>query len=209
MEFFYKPPNQGHAECKHLEENYMNCLLQKALDDKVKVNRCVMSNILWFHLECPRALQKFDDPLLFKKRFKEFFDETYYTKMSKEYNRPVANDFKGKGGVLYPEDIEKFDDFEELQKRHASSFPDEVEDPKAKPEIPAEFASSKLFSISDLNTRKVLEPKNTREFWNKLVQQDLEAVSENAEKRKKWLLGEEAPAEAAEDAGEGQDSNEE
>ena len=51
----------------------MNCLFQKALSDKVLVNRCVLDSVLWFHLECPRAAAKFDDALEFKKKFRDFF----------------------------------------------------------------------------------------------------------------------------------------
>ena len=60
-------------ECKALEENYMNCLLQKSLKDKVFVNRCVLDSVLWFHLECPRAASKFDDPVEFKRKYRDFF----------------------------------------------------------------------------------------------------------------------------------------
>ena len=63
MDLFYKPPQQRPDECAALEENYMNCLLQKAMRDRVFNNRCVMDSILWFHLECPKAAAKFDDPV--------------------------------------------------------------------------------------------------------------------------------------------------
>ena len=56
-----------------LEENYMNCLMQKALKDKITVNRCVLDSILWFHTECPRAASEFDDPVEFKRKFRNFF----------------------------------------------------------------------------------------------------------------------------------------
>ena len=73
MDMFYKPPMQRVSECKALEDNYMNCLFQKSLKDKVTVNRCVLDSVLWFHLECPRAASKFDDPVEFKKKFRDFF----------------------------------------------------------------------------------------------------------------------------------------
>ena len=75
MDIFYKPPMQRADECKALEENYMNCLMQKALKDKVLVNRCVLDSVLWFPLECPRAFGKFDDPVEFKKKFRDFFSQ--------------------------------------------------------------------------------------------------------------------------------------
>ena len=73
MDIFYKPPLQRKVECRALEDNYMNCLFQKALKDKVLVNRCVLDSVLWFHLECPQASCKFDDPIEFKKKFRDFF----------------------------------------------------------------------------------------------------------------------------------------
>ena len=73
MDTFYKPPMQRNSECKALEDNYMNCLFQKALKDNVMVNRCVLDSVLWFHVECPKASAKFDDPVEFKKKFRDFF----------------------------------------------------------------------------------------------------------------------------------------
>lgn len=73
MDFFYKPPVQRRDECKALEENYINCLLQKALKDRVFNNRCVKDSILWFHLECPKAADTFNDPDTFKLKFRDFF----------------------------------------------------------------------------------------------------------------------------------------
>ena len=73
MDQFYKPPLQRPDECATLEENYINCLLQKALKDKVQSNRCVLDSILWFHIECPRAAAQFDDKFEFKRKFREFF----------------------------------------------------------------------------------------------------------------------------------------
>ena len=54
MDLFYRPPLQRNDECEKLEENYMNCLYQKALNDKVYTNTCVLDSVLWFHLECPK-----------------------------------------------------------------------------------------------------------------------------------------------------------
>ena len=64
---------QRRVECAALEDNYMNCLFQKAMNDKVMVNRCVLDSILWFHLECPKAASAFDDPMQFKRKFRDFF----------------------------------------------------------------------------------------------------------------------------------------
>ena len=76
MDFFYKAPAQRPDECKVLEMNYMNCLLQKAMKDRVMNNRCVMDSILWFHMECPVAAQEFDNPTNFKLKFRDLFAST-------------------------------------------------------------------------------------------------------------------------------------
>ena len=73
MDQFYIPPKQRKDECDALEKNYMNCMLQKALKDKVFVNMCVLDSVLWFHLECPRAASRFDDPVEFKRKWRDFF----------------------------------------------------------------------------------------------------------------------------------------
>ena len=106
MDLFYKPPLQRADECSALEENYMNCLLQKSMRDKVLTNRCVMDSILWFHLECPKAAAKFDDPIEFKRKFRDFFAETrtaatQITSLSDDAKR-VRDEYNH---VSYPEDI--------------------------------------------------------------------------------------------------------
>ena len=106
MDLFYKPPLQRPDECSALEENYMNCLMQKAMRDRVLTNRCVMDSILWFHLECPKAVAKFDDPNEFKRKFRDFFAETRTaadnaTALTDE-SRRVRDEYNH---VSYPEDV--------------------------------------------------------------------------------------------------------
>jgi hypothetical protein len=36
--------------------------LQKALKDKIPVSTCDLEDVMWFHVECPDYLKKFDDP---------------------------------------------------------------------------------------------------------------------------------------------------
>ena len=73
MDIFYKPPESRNDECQALEENYMNCLLQKALKDRTNIDRCNLDSVLWFHLECPRSVAKFDDPMTFKSKVRDWF----------------------------------------------------------------------------------------------------------------------------------------
>ena len=115
MDFFYKPPMQRPDECEALEENYMNCMVQKALKDRVQNNRCVMDSILWFHLECPRHAQAFDDPSTFKLKFRDYFAhlkldaQVLYTepehlkKIRREYGSNVSPD-----DVRYRKEIGSF-----------------------------------------------------------------------------------------------------
>ena len=83
----------------------MNCMLQKALKDRVTINRCVMDSILWFHLECPREVAKFDNKFEFKRKWRDFFalQKSYNThvKSSEESDR-IDAEF---GHVQYPEDV--------------------------------------------------------------------------------------------------------
>ena len=121
VDIFYKPPIQDPNECNNLEENYMNCLMQKALKDKVVTNKCVLDSVLWFHLECPKAAAKFDDPIHFRAKWRKFLGQQKhaydllfnYTDEEKQIERDL-------GAHLYPEDIKEnkslrafVDDFKE------------------------------------------------------------------------------------------------
>ena len=104
MDFFYKPPVQRADECQELEKNYMTCLLQKALKDRVFNNRCNMDSILWYHLECPQSAAEFDEPDTFKLKFRDLFAAQkldreimeqpleHMERLRKEYNSNVGPD---------------------------------------------------------------------------------------------------------------------
>ena len=115
MDFFYKPPLQRFDECKTLEDNYMNCLLQKAFRDNVTSNRCNLDSVLWFHLECPRSVSQFDDPLQFKRKVRDFLDDQRVAldaiNKDKEANDRVHNSY---GHILYPEDVKEAKQFKEF-----------------------------------------------------------------------------------------------
>ena len=129
MDLFYKPPQQRHTECKALEENYMNCLFQKVLNDKVFVNRCVLDSILWFHVECPKAAGKFDDPVEFKRKFRDFFALNKSIVEASRYRSAEQKRIEEAYGyqVSYPEDLK----VNKRVKKFASEFqefsPDRVE----------------------------------------------------------------------------------
>ena len=51
----------------------MNCLVQKAMKDHVFTNKCVLDSVLWFHIECPKYVAKFDDEAQFRGKVRDFF----------------------------------------------------------------------------------------------------------------------------------------
>ncbi len=105
MDIFYKPPQQRKDECGALEENYMNCLMQKSLRDKVFTNRCVLDSVLWFHLECPRAVAKFDNPIHFKRKWRDFLSDAKNTvEMYNAYDDVDKQLEEESNFVAYPED---------------------------------------------------------------------------------------------------------
>ena len=125
MDLFYKPPLQRPDECMALEDNYMNCMMQKALRDNVLTNRCIMDSILWFHLECPKAASKFDDPNHFKLKFREFFAEQRtamenYSQMNEEHSRVKAEYDK----TFYPEDLRPKMQVKAFEEQFADHSPD-------------------------------------------------------------------------------------
>ncbi len=99
-----------------LEENYMNCMLQKALRDKVLTNRCVMDSILWFHLECPKAASKFDNPVEFKRKWRNFLADTKTSIEVVTYQTDTTKRMKEEYGfVRYPEDIKDHSELRQFQ----------------------------------------------------------------------------------------------
>lgn len=114
MDFFYKPNAARPDECRALEENYTNCLLQKSLKDRVMNNKCVMDSILWFHLECPKQAAAFDDPDTFKLKFRDFFAHTkadaeiIYTPDIVDKLRIEYNTNRGPDDITYKKEIGSF-----------------------------------------------------------------------------------------------------
>lgn len=136
MDLFYKPPLMRPDECRALEENYMNCLLQKTLKDKVMTNRCVLDSVLWFHLECPKEVAKFDDPVEFKRKWRNFFASTKAAAemlmVEDDEKKTLRNEY---GHIQYPEDVKEHINLRQFPNefKHLSptTFPkpiDELED---------------------------------------------------------------------------------
>ena len=81
--------------------------MQKSLKDKVFVNRCILDSVLWFPIECPRAFGKFDDPVEFKRKWRDFFaqNKSIMENLSHktESEKRLKKEFGHHRG--YPEDI--------------------------------------------------------------------------------------------------------
>jgi hypothetical protein len=111
MDLFYRPPLMRPDECKALEENYMNCMMQKAMRDKVPTNMCNLDSLLWFHLECPKHVDSFDNPTQFKAKWRDWFSEQKQTMLEREASTNSPLDKKvayEHGHIRYPEDVREF-----------------------------------------------------------------------------------------------------
>ena len=83
-----------------------------------------MNSIIWFHVECPRMASKFDDPVEFKRKFRDYFAS--YKAAHESHNRPtkrhkdLTEEFYIESG--YPEDIKlnkKADKYKEMLKQYS------------------------------------------------------------------------------------------
>ena len=132
MDIFYKPPESRNDECQALEENYMNCLLQKALKDRTNIDRCNLDSVLWFHLECPRSVAKFDDPMTFKSKVRDWFaDLRHGMKVVSDMSEEDLKLQKEFGTNAYPEDIKNKPEilkFQEEFDKHSAILTPEDED---------------------------------------------------------------------------------
>ena len=110
----------------------MNCLMQKAMRDRVLTNRCVMDSILWFHLECPKNVSKFDDPIEFKRKVRDFFADTRSAAENVMYQTDESRRIKEEyGHMQYPEDIREHKEyrlFQESFKQYSPTLHPEAED---------------------------------------------------------------------------------
>ena len=139
MDLFYKPPLQRPDECQALEENYLNCMFQKALRDRVLTNKCNMDSILWFHLECPKSVARFDNPLDFKRKIRDYIAEqrAYLDTMGAQTDE--AKRVKAQYGFLgYPEDLKEAKHLQQFQETFKQY------EPKPTPEFVETFESEEL-----------------------------------------------------------------
>ena len=102
--------NQDEALKVEREYHMLNCMLQKALNDKVVVNRCVLDSVLWFHLECPKWANKYDDPIEFKRKWRDFFSQIKSTHEAVTARTKTSELMQNMYGYqsAYPEDIQNY-----------------------------------------------------------------------------------------------------
>ena len=173
MDFFYKPPQEGADECEALEENYMNCLMQKSLKDRVFANRCKLDSILWFHLECPKSKDKFDDPVEFRLKWRDWFAQ-----QKQDAESVIDNSAEGKrvrqefDAQLNPEDINLRQDAVAFFKEHQQYDPEihpetDNEDTDTLVEAPADIPAKER-QYHDMPTPSPITVADSIKFGGKL-----------------------------------------
>ena len=126
-------------------------------------NRCVLDSVLWFHLECPKDVAKFDNSNDFKRKFRDFFAETrsvvdLYTaedEDSKEIKKQY--DF-----IAYPEDAyprKEIKRFEEEFKKFSPIYHPEAEDDLETEEEDEMDEDTPLAEIDYVDYSDVTRPK--------------------------------------------------
>ena len=69
----------------------------------------MLDSVLWFHVECPKASAKFDDPVEFKKKFRDFFAQNKSIAEAAKYKTKNQKMFQENYGFAqgYPEDVKQ------------------------------------------------------------------------------------------------------
>ena len=90
-------------------------MLQKSLKDRVFAERCSIESILWFHMECPKAVAKFDDPIEFKRKWRQFFAELKASSEVMLIETPEMKRVRDQYAHMpYPEDVPRRNSIEFL-----------------------------------------------------------------------------------------------
>lgn len=119
--------------------------------DNVLNNRCSMDSILWFHLECPKAVAAFDDPIEFKRKWRDFFAGTRQAKaMVSSYSEEAQRVKKEYGFVHYPEDIKEHTEFRQFKELF------EEYSPVKKPESEEEYEEEDLQEWDEVDKKNLM-----------------------------------------------------
>ena len=82
----------------------MNCIYQKAVSDNVMFNKCGLDNVLWFHLECPKWIDFWDNPNYFKVRMRNYINEKIIGDLKNQPTGDQKHNAFEFNQTLYPED---------------------------------------------------------------------------------------------------------
>ena len=86
------------------------------------MNRCVLDSVLWFHIECPKAASAFDDPLEFKRKWRDFFSQ----------NKSLADTYKAYADTPVKDKIQEMYGYK-------SSYPEDMKINKKVAKFEEEF----------------------------------------------------------------------
>jgi hypothetical protein len=111
-DIFYVPPKQRTNECRYLEKNYLACIFQKALKDRVSNSFCDLQGVIYFHIECPNYIERFEGPeakSYIKRSIFSMLLLPYYHGKNFAYNSALSHFSKGQKDQMsryipYPEE---------------------------------------------------------------------------------------------------------
>jgi hypothetical protein len=142
-DLFYVPPKENLKECRWLEKNYISCLIQKGLRDRIPESICSENHIIYFHLECPSWIKKFEGEQgkqyikrqIFATTWLAYVNDKANEKRNLYYNVMEPVDLaKSQQYTPYPEEIEtefnyQKDDSEnkDLYRKHNQFYRDKYE----------------------------------------------------------------------------------
>lgn len=130
-DIFYVPPKQKRVECQYLEKNYISCIIQKAMKDRIGSPVCDLHGVIFFHVECPDWVKRFDAPdakdYIKRQLFSMLMLPYIHTKMnSTHYNFLNWNIVEDKFGqfknIKYPEEIETSFNYEKTDSTNMELF---------------------------------------------------------------------------------------
>ena len=137
-DIFYIPPKQTRVECRYLERNYLSCIMQKAMKDRITNPVCDLQGVLYFHIECPAYVEKFDGPdaraYIKRQMFSMLMLPYMHSKITSTYMNflqmnTVEDKFAKFKHIKYPEEIDTTFNFEktdvnnpDLFKRHQEFY---------------------------------------------------------------------------------------
>ena len=172
-------------------------MFQKALNDNVYGNKCLKDKILWFHLECPRFANKFDDPVQFKRTIKRFFDYQYFQGMHAKRLGSVmpestAEDYEIPPlATTRPEDTHKNLPFEMFYNKYKDQLEvsDSLYDPIEPEEvqIPDDHKGETELLVTKVSKDEFGNSPMSHEYWKNKIESSKLQAEEFAANRKHFI----------------------